>query len=455
VRTKMMHQEYLDFEKESSPLKVVREWEEKYEGIDRVLRESPRVLELAHGDLSRLSQSRKGRSSKYTSEEILRALIVMFVEGDDYRGAVIRIEGSPYLREFVGIRDVKPMMDFTFLSRAVGVLGEKTVMAMNEALAREAVRSEKISGKKLRGDTTVVETNIHFPTDAWLLWDCYRVLARELKRVQKGVNGLKVRHRFHTKKVKRDYLFISRHSRSESKRRRREVKSRYRRLIQRVRWISMVCAEIREQLPSWSLEEPELARWEILTDSVIDQAERRVLHGLQVPCNEKVYSIFEEHTELIMRGKARKPLEFGHKVVLAQTEEKFISQYEVLRQNQTDQALVDPILASHRKTFGKDPESMSLDQGFYESPEQLAELRKTIKTVSIRKKGKLTEEERALQSHEEFKAGQRFRAGIEGSISVLKRAFKLARCLFKGFKNYAVGVGLAVLCYNLVLLTRL
>ena len=113
------------------------------------------------------------------------------------------------------------------------------------------------------------------------------------------------------------------------------------------------------------------------------------------------------------------------------------------------------MLKRHREMFGDNPDLLTLDQGFYESPEQLAELRDEISTVSIRKKGRKSKHEQQLEDEEQFKDGQRFRAGIEGTISVLKRGYKLDRCLFKGFKNYAASVGLAVLCHNLVLLTRL
>ena len=433
MRTKMMLQEYLDFGHGSTSVKVVREWQGKYEAIDFVLRTTPGVLTSAHADLSELSESREGRKSKYTSEEILRALIVMFVEGDDYRGVVIRIDSSPFLRWFVGIGEVRDMMDFTFLSRGLSALSEETLQAMNGALRAGAVKDGKISGDRLRADTTVVEANIHYPTDSGLLWDCFRVLARELKGVQKRYPELELSHRFHTKKAKREHIFISRYANSRCQKRRRLVKGSYRKLTRMTRSITAICREIIGVLPGWSLEGPMLERLEGLASRVVDQAQKRVLDGINVPCDEKVFSIFEEHTELIKRGKANKPVEFGHKVVLSQTKEKFISQYDVLFPKQEDRVLVDSLLNAHRATFGKHPKALSLDEGFYESATQLKTLRKKIGTVSLRKKGKLTEEEQALEKTKEFAAGQRFRAGIEGCISLLKRAFKLSRCLFKGF----------------------
>jgi IS5 family transposase len=449
-----MVQEYLNFTVESSDLKVIREWERKYEKIDEILRANPEVLNAVHKDLARLSQSRRGRASKYTSDEILRAWIVMCVEGDDYRAAVIRIGTSWFLRSFVGIKDIKPMMDYSFLSRAVGVMRPETLLAMNHALRGTALNANLITGKDCRGDTTVVETNIHYPTDSSLLWDCYRVLARELKRAQRLLPAHR-RHRFHPNKIKGLHLVISRYSKSPDKRRQRLVRKAYRLLIEKVRWITRVCDELLKCLEGCIFEIAGLERLMSLAERVVDQAQKRVLEGIEVASTEKLYSIFEDHTELIMRGKANKPIEFGHKIMLVQTREKFISDYAVLNPKAEDRTLVASILEDHERAFGSAPTTLSLDEGFYESRAQLRTLRESIQVVSIRKKGKKTAEEKAIESGEEFRSAQRFRAGIEGSISVLKRAFRLSRSYFKGFKNYAVGVGLAVFCYNLVLLSKL
>ena len=120
-----------------------------------------------------------------------------------------------------------------------------------------------------------------------------------------------------------------------------------------------------------------------------------------------------------------------------------------------DKDLLEPAVESHRTLFGRYPDLLTTDKGFYESMKQIAGLEEKIGIVSIAKKGRRTREEYERETSEAFIEAQRFRAGAEGSISVLKRAFKLGRCLFKGFKHYAAGVGLAVLCHNLVLLTRL
>jgi len=165
-----------------------------------VLEANPRILTLAHRDLERtLSQSSGGRGG-YTSEQILRTLLVMFVEQDSYRQTVIRIENSEFLRHFVRL-GVKSTMDYSFLSKAYGVISEGTWQAINGVLSDYARREEKIEGEKLRLDTTVVETNIHYPTDSSLLWDSFRTLARLLKGLQQAHPDWGLAHRFHVGKV--------------------------------------------------------------------------------------------------------------------------------------------------------------------------------------------------------------------------------------------------------------
>ena len=182
--TKSLKELYFNFSRRSST-KIVERYRGKYEALSEVLEKNPEVISLAHRDWSRmLSVSSGGRRSGYTSEQMLRALIVMFVEGDSYRQVVVRIENSQFLQHFVGLGP-KPMMDYTFLSKAFGRLSEETWQAMNRALSRYARKEDKITGEKLRLDTTVYETNIHYPTDGALLWDSFRTLARILKRVQK------------------------------------------------------------------------------------------------------------------------------------------------------------------------------------------------------------------------------------------------------------------------------
>jgi IS5 family transposase len=456
MRTKSTRQAYLEMCLPSNMTKVVAEYCEKYSAIDKILLDNPTVLDLAHVDFAkRLSESDDGRESRYTSEELLRAVVLLFLEQDAYRDVVVRIETSEFLRSFMGFGFFKPMMDFTLVSKAFSALSPETWQAMNEVLSQYAAAQEKITGDRMRIDTTVYEANIHYPTDSTLLWDGYRVLARLLQDLQRECHDLGLNHRYHTKKVKKLAQSIARNAGSKSKSKQKMIMRWYRTLIDRVVWIVEIARNVKAVSASTLVDLLTLEHFTSLAHRVIDQAQRRIFQGEQVPADEKLYSLFEEHVELLIRGKAGKPVEFGHMVVLAQTSEKFITYYRSLPKREEDPALLPESLEAHRKLFGSEPSVLAADKGFYSSARQLATLEETIDTVSICKKGRLTEEQRAREHTEEFQDGQRFRSGVEGSISVLKRAFKLNRCFFKGIKNFAASVGCAVFCYNLVLLTRL
>jgi len=167
-----------------------------------------------------------------------------------------------------------------------------------------------------------------------------------------------------------------------------------------------------------------------------------------VSARERVFSIFEPHVELIKRGKRSKPVEFGHSVLLSQTPEKFITDYEVMEKQVDDSQLTAVSIRRHEKLFGAPPEVVVGDKKFHPGKAVREELEKEVETLAI---------PRTLSDWGEvgMVAWQRFRAGIEGTISVLKRAFGLFRCLFRGFKSFESAVGLSIFCHNLVVLTRL
>jgi len=454
MRLRSVNQQYFDFSEPSS-LKVVRAYRQKYEALSDLLDENPQIVVLAHHDWARLlSESNKGRSSQFTSEHLLRSLVLKFIEQVSYRETIIRIDTSEFLRHFVRLGPGSTM-DYSLLSKAFCFMSAKTVEAMNRVLKTYAVCEGKISGEKQRLDTTVYEANIHYPTDSSLLWDGFRTLARLIRSIQRELPELDLHHRFHERKVKKLYTFIGRNASSKTRSTQRKVQRHYRVLIGRVRWIHAVSEAVLEKVRQAGHEAPDLAHYLPLVHRIADQADRRVLQGIKLAADEKLYSLFEEHTELIQRGKAGKPIEFGHKVLLAQTGEKFIHHYQVMAKRREDKDLLEPALDAHKSLFGHYPELVAADKGFYESMDQIDGLEERIGTVSIAKKGRRNPRELVRERSEAFVEGQRFRAGVEGSISVLKRAFCLGRCLFKGYKNYAASVGLAVLCHNLVLLTRL
>jgi IS5 family transposase len=198
----------------------------------------------------------------------------------------------------------------------------------------------------------------------------------------------------------------------------------------------------------------ELAHFHSLGQRVVEQARRRVLLGESVPNDEKLFSLFEPHTELLKRGKAGKDIEFGHMIQIQQVGEKFITAYEVYDQKPVEYTLLEPALAQHRGLFGADPTELSADKGYYESMDALHEFERTIDVVSIAKKGKRTPAEIEREQDPLFRHAQAFRAGVEGSISFLKRMLRLARCFNKSWEHFVATVGQTVFAHNLLILAR-
>jgi len=435
---------------DSSELKIVRMHRQKYKRISATLDESPVILDLAAADLKALSQGgRRGRAAVFTAENLLRALIVHTIEGQDLRGTIILISGSPFLQDFLRLGN-RSVMDFTFLDKAFKAVRPATWKKINEALTVHATQTRRIDPSAIRVDTTVTETNIHYPTDSSLLWDSWRTLARLLREGRTLAPELAGAHRFHDRKTKRAYHRIVRYGRSKARARQRLVGSCRRELIERVRWIAAIAEEfaVRSRAhaePAVQSVGAEIQGFLRSIGVVISTAERVWLRGETVPARERVFSLFEPHTELIKRGKSRKPVEFGHVVLLAQTREKFVSDYEVMAHRIPDPHLSATCVKNHERIFGEAPKVLAGDKGFNPNAPERAALEEKVETLAI---------PRRLSDWAEVIGAvwRRFRAGIEGSISVLKRAYRLLRCPYRGFRSFASSIGLSVFCHNLVLL---
>lgn len=442
--------------------KIVQDYQRKYSAIDTFLDKHPMILKHVHSDLERLGTS-KGRESTVSSEQILRSIIAMYIEQCSFREAVIRISESEFLRNFtrIGIGNV---MSFGYLCQAHKCISASTWETINALVQRSAIKENKISGEQLRLDSTVSETNIHFPTDPHLLWDCYRVSARLVRQCTEAEPHWDCGNRFHDKKIKRLYVYVSTHYSKKNKSTKRKVRRFLTTLIERVdRQCSVVDAYIAhaKQAGSSSLMSPgpallsDLEKHLALACQVVVQSHRS--HNLKesVPASERIFSVFEEHTELLKRGKARKPIEFGHMVSLGQTKEKFISFYDVQCSSLHDTVIKDIALKSHKKHFKSYPEKFTADKNYHLSTEDSEKWSEEIAVYAVGKKGRRNQEEYAHETSDEFTFMQKFRAGVEGTISVLKRAFGLRRCLYKGFKSFEAFVGCVVFCHNTVLLSRL
>ena len=441
-----------------SHLLITNEYYAKYEAISSVLDEHPRLLAAVHEDLKTALQGRTSRGDRYqyTSEQVLRILISQVIEGQSLRGIVVRIDDSTYLRDFVRIHG-EPMMDYTTLCKLKNAIHPETWEQVNHRLARTAAEEGWITGARVRMDTTLMETNIHWPTDSSLLYDSYRVLSRLLEQVREREPDALGDRRLQGPRVKRLATRIARkstHKGASAK----QLKPLYKRLIGHVEGICDLAQSVcRNLTPDHDLASglfEALEHYETLGRQVIDQARRRVLEGKQVLNEEKLFSIFEPHTELIKRGKAGTPIEFGHMIQIQQTSEKFITDYEVFENKPVEYTLVDRALRSHRDLFGSYPDQVAADKGYYESMDVIGKLGKRVKIVAIGKKGKRTVEETERERDPLFRHAQRFRAGVEGTISFLKRVLGLSRCINKGWEHFRATVGVTIFAHNLLVLAR-
>jgi len=359
------------------------------------------------------------------------------------------------------------MMDFTTLDKFKNALRPTTWKRVNHALAQHAVSQDRISGDRLRLDTTAVETNIHWPTDSTLLLDTYRVMARWIERTREVDTDVVGSDRLQVRRAKREALTITRAA-AQKGRRARSLKRPYKRLIRRVEGILSWAADVAHGLVAGIESQrydarahahaevlvEELAHFHPLGERVVDQSRRRVLHGESVPNAEKLFSLFEPHTELLKRGKAGQDIEFGHMIQIQQVSEKFITGYEVYANKPVEHTLLTPALAQHRQLFGTAPCEITADKGYYESMAAVQALEKTIGVVSIAKKGKRTEAETEREQDPLFRHAQAFRAGVEGTISFLKRMLRLARCFNKSWEHFVATVGQTVFAHNLLVLAR-
>ena len=434
------------------------------EAISDFLDDQWDIVERIRRDLLRgLKKPGSGRNG-LTATQILRSLVLMRVKNWDYRELRERIADGLTLRQFTDFY-CAPVPKHDAFQRGFIRLTPQTLKAVNDLLVRAAVELGLEDGAKLRVDTTVVQTHIRHPTDNTLLWDVVRVVTRLVRRLAKAlelrrIEGFCDRTRSARRRMYEIQRMTTRQRHEQQAGTYRmligiaeEVVGRARAALEKTRkmrgkdmFADMAIEQLRQQV----------AHFCELGSRVIEQARRRALGGEQVPNSEKVYSIFEPHTDLIKRGKVRTPIEFGHKVFLAESAQGLITQYEVLKGNPPDEIHVTPSLLRHRQAFGRVPELYGSDRGFF-SEQNLASCKHVgVKVVCIPQRGgNRTPRREAYESSAVFKKGQRFRAGIEGRISVLFRGRGMKRCLAEGRDRFELCVGAAVLANNLLRIAAL
>jgi len=394
---------------------------------------------------------------------VLRLLILKHIRNWSYEVLEREVRANLVYRDFTHVGAAK-MPDAKTMGRWGLALGPEVLKQVHERIVTIAREQGVTTGQRMRVDTTVVETDIHHPTDNTLLWDTVRVITRGVRRlsqaIRRGVQGFRNR----TRAARRRMLQIQRMTAKDRHHHQAQI---YRELIEITEEVVDGARQVLRRTRAARGKDPiaalalgalrtEIADYCQLGDRVIDQARRRVLEGEQVPTAEKLYSIFEPHTDLIKRGKVLTPVEFGHKVFLAESEQGLITQYEVLTGNPSDEDHVEPSLDRHRDTFGRAPDLYGSDRGFYSERNVKACRDEGVTIVCIPQRGgKKTSKRDAYEKSAAFKRGQRFRAGIEGRISVLFRGRGMKRCLAEGRERFELLVGAAVLANNLMRIAAL
>jgi len=423
------------------------------------------LFETVKADLTRRypNSARLGRHSTPV-EVILRMLVVKRLYGWGYEQTERFVSDSIVLRQFCRLY-LERAPDDTTLIRWANTIGPETLCALNDR-AVELARSLKVTrGRKLRVDSMVVETNIHHPTDSALLGDGVRVLSRLLRRAKKALPTQEIDRlgkeifRTRNRSVRRVSQQLHRIARRKGEKAKKELKEAYRKLVgitqaSRAQAVRVVEA-LREHTDAGAGRLVErFEHFLPLVEQGIAQATRRVLHDEQVPAAEKILSLFEEHTQIITRQKMGKPREFGRKVLIDEVDGGIISRYEVLEEVGREHPHLPTSLEAHQRCFGHAPTLLAGDRGLYSAENERLAQEAGVKRIVSPKSGRLSQEREQHEKQRWFRRGFRFRAGIEGRISVLGRAFGLDLCLDHGEEGMERWVGWGILAHNLRQISR-
>lgn len=432
-------------------------WDDELRTIDEIL-DDDELVELVAAALRRRHplSSRRGRLGT-PATVVLRMLLLKHLRDWSFDECEREVRGSLVYRAFCRI-DCERVPDAKTLIRLAHLLGPETLKPMLERLVQVARQRRVTRGARLRIDTTVVETNIHYPTDSSLLADGVRVLTRTVQRMTErlGSGGRRVRNRIRS--VRRRVFEIDQLTRSAGRgsvasreRRKARVTTLYRQAmaITRavVRDVEAVCQRIKR--PPESVVAALGRRLQdtvTLVRRVLAQTRARVLSG-DTHYPDKVLSIFEPQTEVIRKGKAAKPTEFGKVLKLQETENQFITDYTVCPTRVPDGELWVPALERHVELFGRPPDLAVADASFSSRANEHAAHGCGVRRVVLPRG-------RGQPRPRWFRRALRWRTGCEGRISVLKHRHGLARCRYRGPDGMQRWVGLGVIANDLVVLGR-
>jgi IS5 family transposase len=403
------------------------------------------------------TRGRKGTPA----EVVLRLLLLKHMRNWSYAILEREVRANLIYRQFTRVGAAR-VPDAKTLGRLGLALGPEVIQKIHQRVVAIARERRIVRGRRLRVDTTVVETNIHYPTDSSLLGDGVRVLTRAMKRIAQLAGQVGTRLRDRTRSVKHRVLEIGRASRSRSEPSRKKLEQAYRRLLwatgrvvgQAKRFAHEVAGGIKcgsSMIDQALLQasgrylETMIAR----VQQVMRQARERIFKGNTRP-EGKIVSLFEPHTEVIRKGKAAKPTEFGKMVKIQEAEAQIITAYEVYDQRPWDCDLLIPALQAHHDQLGRAAHLVAADAAFFSSRNEAAAHAMGVKRVSIPNRSTKSPARKKIEKKRWFRNAQKWRTGAEGRISLLKRRHGLNRCRYKGHSGMQRWVGLGVIGDNLI-----
>lgn len=432
--------------------KIGRELQEMSDILDA----NPEAVDLVFADLSSQgSRCDTGREG-LTAEQVLRCAVLKQGHNLTYEELEFHLSDSVSLRAFCRLAEGQ-CPGKSALQDNIACLRETTWEAINRVVIGFAHGDGVEDARRVRIDSTVVDANIHDPTDSTLLSDGVRILTRWMLEGKELSPRPHYRFHDHRRVVKKRVLTI--HTT-----RKPEVRVRaYRELLAYVARVRGYAAEASTVLAQWdqgSLLEiwraqalaDQIARALGILDRVVDQTTRRVLHGEKVPASEKVVSFFEHHTDIIV--KDRRQVHYGHKVFVVGGQSNLILDCTIERGNPADSERFAPLLERHQRIHGRAPRQVSADGGFASKDNLATAKAQGVEDICFAKKRGLSVETMA-RSPWMYRTLRRFRAGIEAGISVLKRAFGLDRCTWSGWEGFQRYVWSALVAYNLMTLARI
>ena len=422
------------------------------EAISRIINNKPTICGHVMQDLCKgqTAVTRRGAHGM-SAEQVLRAAIVKMLFGFTYQQLAFHMVDSKSIRRFCQIGIADKGFKKSVLNKTIKALSESTWRAINYDLIGYAKDQKIEKGRQVRIDCTVVESNIHPPSDSSLLYDAVRVLTRLLHSA-KDNHGLRQLHfQDHRRRAKKRMVAIQ-YAKSNKQR-----KPLYKDLLKITRnsigyahsAIDLIHAS--PASPSTMLLCCDLKQYVKLAQQVVDQTERRVIHGESVPADEKIVSLFEPHTDIII--KDRRETFYGHKVCLTGGASNLITDCLITDGNPADTTLTETMLERQREIYGRYPLKAALDGGFASKDNLNIAKGMKIKDVCFAKKRGLKVED-MCRSQWVYKRLRRFRAGIESGISWIKRCFGFACCTWKGLRSFKSYVWASIVSANLLTIAR-